>query len=96
MVKVAIDLPDVEKYWENAIKAQSEYMAAVQKQIASEPGHLEALLIFEKNTDGEDAEDIEPKSEEELSSVMKAHKDASPFAMDVAAARAKLLEVMQE
>ena len=93
---MAIDLPDVVKYWEGVIKAQSDYMTAVQNQMASEPGHLEALLIFENNTDGEDAEDVEPKTEEELSSVMQAHKDASPFAMDVAAARAKLLEVMAE
>ena len=84
------DLPDVLKYWEKKNKILQQYMSAVAKAEA-EPAHLEALMLREK----EMAEDDEiPISDGELAKTMEAHKTNSPFALDVAAARAKLMEAM--
>jgi len=84
------------KRFEDMKIANQGVVAALQRQINGEPGHLEALMLFEKNTDIDDAESVEPKSEEENDATMQAHIAASPFAVDVASAKAKLFEVMKE
>ena len=86
------DLPDVQKYWEKKIKVLQQYKAAVSKAEA-EPAHLEAIMLKER----EFAEDDDmPINDDELANTMEAHKASSPFALDVATARAKLLEAMIE
>mgnify|MGYP003629187935 FL=1 len=84
------------KHFEAVKEANQELMAALQRQISGEPGHLEALKLFEKNTDGEEEESsgIPAKTDEEVEATMQAHIASSPFAVDVASAHAKLLEVM--
>jgi hypothetical protein len=87
------DLPQMQKYWEKTIKEAEQYKAAVEKQSEAEPGHMEALLLKEK----EFAEDDKmPINEGELVNIMELHKNNSPFALDVATARAKLFEAMKE
>jgi hypothetical protein len=81
-------------YFTEMQEANRELLAALKAQNAAEPAHLERLRIFEKNTDADDAETLgEEKDDEEVEAVMEKHKSASPFALDVAAAHAKLLGV---
>ena len=91
-----VDVEDLIQYSENAGKALKELLAAMRTQEASEPAHLERLMIEERNMDSEDAESVEPKSDEELAIVMEAHKKASPFALDVKTAEAKFMGAMKE
>jgi hypothetical protein len=83
---------DPVKYSVEVHLAAQEYLAAVQRQLQSEPGHLEKLAIEESNMAEMDGE---PISEEEKSVIMGKHKASSPFAMDVAAAQAKLTEAIK-
>ena len=91
-----VDVEDFIQFSKDAGKALKELIAAMQTQEASEPAHLERLMIEEKNMDSEDAETVEPKSDEELAVVMEAHKRASPFALDVKAAESKFMEAMKQ
>ena len=87
------DLTDVEKHWEEINKARTAYINAVQKKIQVEPSHLQKLAIEEENMAKED--DM-PLEEGQLTEIMGKHKANSPFAVDVAAAQTKLMEVMKE
>lgn len=91
-----VDVEDLIQFGDDAGKALKELLVAMRTQEASEPAHLERLMIEEKNMDSEDAETVEPKSDEELAVVMEAHKKASPFALDVKAAEAKFMEAMEQ
>lgn len=84
---------DPVKYSVEVHKAAQEYLAAVQRQVQSEPGHLAKLAIEE---DSMAEADGMPISEEEKSTIMGKHKASSPFAMDVAAAQAKLTEAVEK
>ena len=87
------DLPDLVKWAEAQDQALINLIQALQTQAGSEPGHLEALSIHEKNMAKEDDDDL---NEEEMAAIMQAHKDASPFGADVAVAKAKWLKVMKK
>ena len=81
-----VDIIDVALYFEKQGKAVKELLVALTTQMRSESGHLERLEIFEK----EAAEDDDmPLDEGKLAANMEAHKSNSPFALDVAAAKAK-------
>lgn len=88
MVKVEEMLAFLEKHLKNT----EDLLAAMKIQQAAEPAHLEKLEIYERETQDTD----EPVSEEDVNIVMQAHKAASPFALDVAVAHAKMLEGMQK
>ena len=66
----------------------------VSRQIGAEPAHLEKLSIEEDNMNAEDEQT--PDDEAKKAEIMGKHKAASPFALDVAAARARLIEAMKE
>ena len=97
MVDVAKDLPELILWFEKQNKAVDEFEAALMTKISSEPGHLEKLKIEEKNMAKDDAESLEsPLEDDELAAIMQAHKDASPFGLDVAAAKAKWMQTIKE
>ena len=88
-----VDVPEeMLKFLENHLANVDELLAAMKKQQAAEPAHLEKLEIFERETQDTD----EPMSEEDVNTVMQAHKAASPFALDVATAHAKMLKGMEQ
>jgi len=87
------DLPDLVKYWERVAETTNELSNALQKQTQTEPSPLEKLSIEEKNSA---KDDNMPIDEGELAAIMEAHKAASPFGADVAAAQAKWIASMKE
>ena len=87
------DLPDLVKYWEKQSEATDELLSALEKKMQVEPSHLEKLSIEEKNSA---KDDNMPIDEGELATIMEAHKAASPFGADVAAAQAKWIASMKE
>jgi len=80
------------KFLEKHLKNTEDLLAAMKKKRDAEPAHLEKLEIYERETQDTD----EPMSEEDVNTVMQAHKAASPFALDVAVAHAKMMKGMQE
>jgi len=90
---MATDLPDVQKWWEKKVKVVQEYQAAVRKQASVESGHLEKIAIEEKNAAEDEGEEVD---EGRLAEIMTSHKDASPFALDVAAAKAKMMKAIED
>lgn len=76
------------KFLDKHLANVNELLAAMKKQQAGEPAHLEKLEIYERETQDTD----EPMSEDDVNAVMQAHKAASPFALDVATAHAKMLK----
>jgi hypothetical protein len=88
-----VDVPEeMLKFLEKHLANVNDLLAAMKKQQAGEPAHLEKLEMFERETQDTD----EPMSEEDVNAVMQAHKTASPFALDVATAHAKLLKGMEQ
>ena len=86
------DMPEMQIYLDNVLKAQQDYFMAVDRQAGLEGGHLQKLSIEEDNSA---ADDDMPIDEAEKADIMGKHKANSPFALDVAAARAKLIEVIK-
>lgn len=84
---------DPVKYFEQLFAKQQEYLAAIDKQVMREAGHLEAMLVKEQEMAEEDGI---PMSEEETAAIMSKHKASSPFAMDVAVAKQALIEAVQK
>lgn len=80
------------KFLEKHLKNTEDLLAAMKKKQDAEPAHLERLEIYERETQDTD----EPMSEEDVNTVMQAHKASSPFALDVAVAHAKMMKGMQE
>ena len=77
--------------WVKKNKVTDELLAALTKRAQAEPGHLENLEIFERNTHKDEyGEDID---EGELASIMESHRAASPFKLDADAALRKWKEV---
>ena len=91
-MKALVPHPQIIKFWEKQSKLVNQLLFAQQRQISSEPNHLERLLIFEKNAAKEDDITLD---DEELTNIMKSHKISSPFASDVRQAEAKVEEVMK-
>jgi len=87
-----LDIDAMQKFLENKVKLLQEYQSAVSKQHATEPNHLEAMMLQEQNMAEEDGM---PLDESELTEIMNKHKDNSPFALDVAEAQSKLMEVFK-
>ena len=87
-----MDIPEVLKVFESKKKALEQYKSAVAKQQTTEPNHLEALMIKEKEFA---EEDNMPLDEGELTEIMNKHKENSPFALDVAQAQSKLTGAMK-
>lgn len=84
-----VDVPEeMLKFLDKHLANVNELLAAMKKQQAGEPAHLEKLEIYERETQDTD----EPMSEDDVNAVMQAHKAASPFALDVATAHAKMLK----
>lgn len=88
-----VDVPEeMLKFLDKHLANVNELLAAMKKQQAGEPAHLEKLEIYERETQDTD----DPVSEEDVNTVMQAHKAASPFALDVAVAHAKMLKGMEQ
>ena len=87
-----VEVEEMLKFLEKHLKNTDELLAAMKKKRDTEPAHLEKLEIYERETQDTD----EPMSEEDVNVVMQAHKAASPFALDVAVAHAKMMKGMQE
>tara|TARA_R110000823_G_scaffold298638_1_gene419049 strand:- start:1872 stop:2144 length:273 start_codon:yes stop_codon:yes gene_type:complete len=88
------DMPDMQLYLEKMSEVAQVHLQAVSRQIGAEPAHLEKLSIEEDNMNAEDEQT--PDDEAKKAEIMGKHKAASPFALDVAAARARLIEAMKE